>query len=149
MCERWVGDWKNCNILTTSSFVFSSTSFSFCWFAQSGVLRANSPLLGAGSLYCISSPTNWTSCRTRLYHYLTSTCFLWASHLHQIQPLHSQGYTLISSTGCTCSLIDIWVEGQYITIVFMYSLGTGSTLESFYYPSMPVSSDPGVLTENY
>ena len=26
MCESWVGDWTNCNILTPSSFVFSSTS---------------------------------------------------------------------------------------------------------------------------
>ena len=42
-----------------SSFVFSSSSFSFCWAAQSGVLRAHSPLLGAGSLYSILSPTNW------------------------------------------------------------------------------------------
>ena len=41
---------------------------------------------------------------TRLYNCLTSTWFLWASHLHPIQPVHSQGYTLISSTGCTCYL---------------------------------------------
>ena len=60
MCERWVGDWTNWNILTPTSFVFSSTSSSFCWAAQSGVLRAHSPLLGAGSLYSILSPTNWT-----------------------------------------------------------------------------------------
>ena len=59
--------------------------------------------------------TNWTSCRTGLYHCLTSTCFLWASYLHPIQPIHSQGYTLIPSTGCTCSLIDGWVGGQYVT----------------------------------
>ena len=57
MCERWVGDWTNCNILIPSSFVFSSTSFSFCWAALSGVLRAHNPLLGAGSLYSILSPT--------------------------------------------------------------------------------------------
>ena len=62
------------------------------------------------------TPTNWTSCRTGLYHCLTPTCFLWASHLHPIQPVYSQVYTLISSTGCTCSLIDGWVEGQYITL---------------------------------
>ena len=59
MCERWVGDWTNCNILTPSSFVFRNTSFSFCWAAQSGVQRAHSPLLGAGSLCNILSPTNW------------------------------------------------------------------------------------------
>ena len=118
-CERWVGDRTNCNILTPNSSVFSNTSFSFCWAAQSGVLRAHSPLLGAGSLYSIFSPTKWlqlwTSCRTGLYHCLTSTWFLWVSHLHQIQPVHSQGYTLISSTGCTCSLIDGSVGGQYVT----------------------------------
>ena len=53
-----VGDWTNCNVLTLSSFVFSSISFSFCWAAQSGVLRAHCPLLGAGSLYSISQ-SNW------------------------------------------------------------------------------------------
>ena len=60
MYERWVGDWTNCNILTPSSFVFSSTSFSFCLAAEwGGVLRAHSPLLGAHSIYSILSPTNW------------------------------------------------------------------------------------------
>ena len=123
--ERWVGDWTNCNILTPSSFVFSSTSFSFCWAAQSVVLRAHRPLLGAGSLNSILSPTwltptNWTSCRTGLYHCLTSTCFLWASHLPPIQLVHSQGYTLVSSTGCTCSLIYGWVEGQYVIYIYIY-----------------------------
>ena len=43
-------------------------------------------------------------CGTGLYNCLPYTCFLWASHLHPIQPVHSQGYTLISSTGCTCYL---------------------------------------------
>ena len=106
MCEWWVGEWTNCNILTPSSFVFIITSFSFCWTAQSGVLRAHSPLLGAGSHYSILSPTNWlqltgTYSRTGLYHCLTPTCFLWASHLHRIQPVYGQGYILMSSTGCT------------------------------------------------
>ena len=43
-------------------------------------------------------------CGTGLYNCLTPTCFLWASHLHLIQPIHSQGYTLISLTRCTCYL---------------------------------------------
>ena len=65
--------------------------------------------------------SNWlqltqTLCGTGLYNCLTSTCFLWASHLHQIQPIHSQGYILISSPGCICFSIDSWVEGQYVTI---------------------------------
>ena len=54
-------------------------------------------------------------CRTGLYNCFTYTCFLWASHLHPIQTVHSQGYTLISSTGCTCFSIDGLVEGQYVT----------------------------------
>ena len=58
MCERWVEDWTNCNIMTHSSFVFISSSFSFCWAAQSGVLRAYIPLLGSGSFYSILSPTS-------------------------------------------------------------------------------------------
>ena len=113
-----------------NSSVFSSTPFSFCWAAQSGVLRAHHPLLGAGSLYSILSPTNWlqtnwTSCCTGLYHCLTPTSFLWASHLHPIQPVHSQGYTLISLTGCTCSLIDGWVKGQYVTVALDRVLSMG------------------------
>ena len=56
MCERWVRDWTDCNILTPNSSVFSSTSFSFCWAAQSGVLRAQ-PSLGAGAHYSILSLT--------------------------------------------------------------------------------------------
>ena len=33
-------------------------------------------------------------CCTGLYNCLTSTCFLWASHLHPIQTVHSQGLYL-------------------------------------------------------
>ena len=39
----WEVSWRlnrDCNILTPSSSVFSSTSFSFCWAAQPGVPRA-------------------------------------------------------------------------------------------------------------
>ena len=50
-------------------------------------------------------------CGTGLYNCLSPTCLLWASHLHPIQPVQSKGYTLISFTGCTYSLIDGWVEG--------------------------------------
>ena len=57
-------------------------------------------------------------CGPGLYNCLTSTCFLWASLLDSIQPVHSQGYTLISSTRCTYSLIDGWVGGQYVTCIY-------------------------------
>ena len=69
---------------------FSSTSFSFYWAAQSGVLRAQ-PSLGAGSHNSILSPTNWLQltepvCGTGLYICLTATCFLWAHICTQFNP---------------------------------------------------------------
>ena len=62
------------------------------------------PLLGYGSHSSIFSPTDLNFLSLRLYNNLTSTYFLWASHLYSIQPVDSQGYPLISSTGCTCNL---------------------------------------------
>ena len=59
----WEVSWKlnkDCNILTPSSSSYSSTSFLFCWAARSGVLRAHSTLLGAGSLNSNLSPTATT-----------------------------------------------------------------------------------------
>ena len=105
MCERWVGDWtKLQHIDPPSSSGYSSTSFSLG--CSTGGSEGRKP--GAGSHAGILSlklwlqiQTDWTSCRIRLYHCLKSTCFLWVSHLHRIQPVHSQGYPLISSTGCS------------------------------------------------
>ena len=115
MCERWVGDGTDCNILTPSSSGHSSTSSSFCWAAQLGSWGPK-PCLEL-VLTVSNCNSNWLQlteavCGTRLYNFLTSTCFLWASHLHRIQPVHR---SVISSTGCTCFLIDGSVEGQYVT----------------------------------
>ena len=61
--------------------------------------------LGHGSVSSIFSPTDWLSVAPGLYNCSTYTYFFWASHLHSIQPVDSQGiYPLISSTGCTCYL---------------------------------------------
>ena len=74
---------------------------------STGVLRAQP---SAGSWFSLPRmATNWLQqtepvCGIWLYNCLMSTCFLWASHLHPIQPVHSQSYTLISSTRCTCYL---------------------------------------------
>ena len=119
MCEWWVGDWTNCNILTPSSFVFSSTSFSFCWVAQSGVLRAHSPPLGASSLYSILSPTRLTPNSLNLsvapgYIIICRPPASCGRHICT-QFNHSHGYTLIYSTGCTCYLhrgISFWQFGR-------------------------------------
>ena len=86
---------------------------------------------------------NWTSCHTGLHHCLTPTCFPWALHLFRIQPVHSQGYTLISSTGCTCSLIDGWVEGQYVTNMPLNK----ETKPNRYSPSYVLNSNTTVLLE--
>ena len=110
----WEVSWKlnkDCNILTPCSSGYSSTSFSSCGAAQSRALRSQ---LSAGTWFSLLELQQLTLnsdhqltelvCRTGLYHCLTLICFLWASHLHSIQPVDSQGYTLISSTGCTCYL---------------------------------------------
>ena len=106
---------QNCNILTPSSSGYSSTSFSFSWAAQPGATRAQLSVWSWFSLLRTAATdsklqTNWTSCCTGLYHCLTATCFPWASHLHRIKLVHGQGYTQISSTACTCSLDDGWVN---------------------------------------
>ena len=88
ICERWVGDWTELQhidlptLLAIAAFLFRSP----------------------GSHSSIFFPTNWLPVTPGLYNCLTPTCFLWASHLHSIQPVNSQGYPLISSTRCTCYL---------------------------------------------
>ena len=86
MCERWIGNWTDCNKLTPSSSVFSSTSFSFCWLLNRGS-RGPGPLwelvLTTASYLQLTEPV----CGTGLYNCLTSTYFLRASHLHPIQPV--------------------------------------------------------------
>ena len=65
VCERWVGDWTDCNILTPSSSDYSSTPFSFCWAAQPGVLRAQP---SAGSWFSLPRTASRTSAA---WHQLT------------------------------------------------------------------------------
>ena len=58
VCERWVGDWTDCNILTPSSSDYSSTSFPFCWTAKPRVLRAQP---SAGSWFSLPRTATRTS----------------------------------------------------------------------------------------
>ena len=113
---------------TATYWPFGSSSFSGCWAAQRGSWE---PKPSAGSWSSLlrtatRTPTNWlqltrTVCGTRLYNCLSSTYFPWASQLHRIQPIHGEGYILISSTGCTFFLIDGGVEGQYVTLVSFFA----------------------------
>ena len=97
MCEKWVGDGTSCNILTPSSLDYSSTSFSFGgpWGLQALCLE----LVLTASNCNSNSNCNWlqltqTVCGTWLYNCLTFTCFLWASHVHWIQPVHRSKWHL-------------------------------------------------------
>ena len=114
-----------------------------------------SPLSGAGSHYGILSPTTTGThclelnsaclelqltqavCGTWLYNCLSSTCFLWASQLHRIQPVHrSRWYPNIFDRMHLLFtqvhlLIDSSVEGQYVTATLQTTAGTIYGLNCF------------------
>ena len=87
----------DCNILTPSSSDYSSTSFLILLGCSTGGPGGPSPLLGAGS-HCLELQLELqltdSNYGTGLYNCLTSTCFLWASHLHRIQPVHMSRWYL-------------------------------------------------------
>ena len=130
MCERWAGDWTNRNILTPSSFVFCSCSFSYCWAAQSGVLRAHSPLwvlvLSTASylqvdcnllnflshwvislfdihllLVGVTSAPNSTRPQSRLYPDIFDRMHLLLTWVHFLFDSSAEGQYV--THGCTCS----------------------------------------------
>ena len=71
VCERWVGDWTDCNILTPSSSDYSSTSFSFCWAAQPGVTEDCKPSVSSWfslPLTATWTPTNWLQLTQAVWH---------------------------------------------------------------------------------
>ena len=83
VCERWVGDWTDCHILTPSSSDYSSTSSLILLGCSTEVPKGPSRLLGAGS-HCLDlqlelqlqlTPTNQNS----LLH--------WVIQLFDIHPL--------------------------------------------------------------
>ena len=117
MCERWVGDWTE----TATYWPPVPLSLAALLSRFTGLLNRGPWELVLTDSNCHNwLQTNWTSCHTGLYHCLTCTRFLWASRLHPIQPVHCQGYTLISSTECTCPLIDGWLGGQYVTMMLIF-----------------------------
>ena len=85
MCERWVGDWTHCNILTPNSSVFCRLLSRSAGLLNRRVWRPIALcwvlVLSTASYLQLTR----TVCRTGLYHCLTTTCFLWALHLHPIQ----------------------------------------------------------------
>ena len=106
VCERWVGDGERLQHIDPKFLCIIAALLPH----SSGLLNRGpegpTPLSGAGSNNGILSPTTTGThclelnsanlglqqtqavCGTWLYNYLTSTCFLWASQLHRIQPVH-------------------------------------------------------------
>ena len=150
-----VGDWTELQHIDPHSYGHNSVSFPFSWAAQPGAwgpslsgtcssfqhLLSNSsealnsncsiggsegpPLLGAGSLYSIVSPTDLTSCLHPGYIIVRrppSSCGCHKSH--SIQPVHGQGYILILLDWMHPLFTQVhflfwqfgWVGGQYTTM---------------------------------
>ena len=141
MCERWVGDGTDCHILTQSSSDYSSTS-SFCSAAQPGSWGPKPSVWRWLSLRHLVPNCDWNSnCDCN------SNWSLPASNSNWLKPSLAPGYIIfwrppasggrcmctefnlstvqgdipISSTGCTCFLIDGSVEGQYVTLLLFES----------------------------
>ena len=119
LCERWVGDGTELQHINPHSYGHNSVSFPFSWAAQPGALGASlsgtwssfqhllsnwselqllnrgswwPPLLCAGSLYSILSPTYSSFLCTELYHCFAPTQFN-LSTVKFIPLISSTGYT--------------------------------------------------------
>ena len=90
ICERWVGDWTELQhidprtLLATAAFLSRSPDL-LNW-GPGGPASAGTWFSFQHLLFNI-----WLPVAPGLYNYLTSTRLLWASHLHSIQPVDSQG----------------------------------------------------------
>ena len=120
VCERELETEQNCNILTPTPI--ATTEF----LSRSLGLLNQEPggpaSLGAGFLYRILNPTDWTSCAPS-YILIWRPIFLWVSQIALIQPVHGQGYILIFLARMHLLFTQVhflfWqlcrVEGQYTT----------------------------------
>ena len=124
VCERWVGDGTDCNILTLSSSGHSSISSSFCWAAQPGSWGPKPSVSNWFSLprTATRTPTNGL----QLTELAMAPGYIIVCHppascgrriCTEFNPSTGQD-VFMSLTGCTCFLIDGWVEGQYVTQLF-------------------------------
>ena len=104
ICERWVRDRTDLQHIDPHQlFWLQQHFFTVLLGCSTGGLGVQ-PLLGHGSHSSIFSQTDLNFLSPGLYNNLTSTYFLRASRLYSIQPVDSQCYPLISSTGYTCYL---------------------------------------------
>ena len=124
MCERWVRDGTDCNILTPTSSDYSSTFSSFCWAAQPGSRGPKPSVWSWFSLPRTATRTPTDSQTTVAPGYI----IVWRPpascgrrNCTDFNPSTGQGDTSLSSIGCTCFLIDGWVEGQYVTLITVFN----------------------------
>ena len=125
MCERWVGDRTDCNILTPIPLTIAALLPHSARQLNRGPEGPN-PLFEAGSP-CLELQfelqLTQTVFGTWLYYCITLTCFVWASQLHRIQLVHrSRWYPDIFDRMHLLFtqvhlLIDSSVEGQYFTVL--------------------------------
>ena len=111
LCGRWVGDWTKIGIYWPPALPAVAALLS----RSAGLLnRGPGGPASAGTWFSFlelqqltsnSVCKLWLPVAPGLYHCLTPTCFLWRHNSHSIQLVDSQGYPLISSTGCTCYLL--------------------------------------------
>ena len=98
----WEGDWTELQHIDPHSYGHNSVSFPFFWAAQPGAWGLT--LQGAGFLYCILSPIDWTSCALSyiIVQRPLSSCGCHKSHSFNLSMV--KVIFLYSSTGCTCYL---------------------------------------------
>ena len=98
-CERDLETEQNSNILTPT--LLAITTFLS---RSPGLLNRRPTLLGAGFLYCILSPTDWTSCAPSyiIFPRPPSSCGRHKSH--SFNPSTVKVIFWYSSTVCTCYL---------------------------------------------
>ena len=109
VCERWVGDGTDRNLLTPNSSDYCSTSFLILLGCSTGGPECLGPLLGAGS----------HSFELQLKLKLTPAVA--PGYIIVWHPPASRGRRNwtefnLSRWRCTCFLIDGLVEGHYVTL---------------------------------
>ena len=162
LCERWVGDWTELQHIDSHSYGHNTVSFPFSWAAHPGAslghgphssifsptgLDSNwlnrvswgTPLLCAGSLYSILSPTNLNFLSPGLYNNLMPTLLPASVTIsHSIQPVHGQGYILIFLDRMHLLFTQVhflfWqlgrVGGQYATLSIIVCPPDGDPVEA-------------------
>ena len=124
ICERWVGDGTDWNILTPGSSGHSSTSSSFCWAAQPGSWGPKPSVCRLLSLRHLVPNCDWNSnCDCN------SNWTLSASDSNWLKPSVVPGYIIVCRTPASCGrhmCTEFKIAGVYLfllrTLHFIHSI---------------------------